>query len=207
MSRITSRQVRCVHASGTRQTSMPAKTEIAKTRPSGVSGRGGGSFPRARLCPPSVNPCRSISMPSVDVDRAEYAERDDCHDVPFERRLPQVEVDVAEAGQAGDASLDANASLALARAEDREHKACRLPARGRDRAAGRQVGEQLVELVLGARKVSRRHPVRELLERQTALDGVLAQCRDRLLPVGVRCTQSRCGRVGHDRSLSIQRIP
>src|SRR5207249_3934273 len=47
MLRITSRHVFCVHAIGTRHTSMPAKIETAKTRTSGVPGRAGGSFPRA----------------------------------------------------------------------------------------------------------------------------------------------------------------
>jgi Glyceraldehyde 3-phosphate dehydrogenase, C-terminal domain len=62
--RITSPQLFCAHAIGTRQTSMPAKTETANTRTSVVPATGSGSFPCAPLCPPRAKPCKSTSTPS-----------------------------------------------------------------------------------------------------------------------------------------------
>ena len=56
----------------------------------------------------------------VDVDRAEHAEHEDRDRVALERRLAQVEVDVAEHRQADDAPARANAAVALRRAEQRE---------------------------------------------------------------------------------------
>ena len=84
MPRITSRHVFRAQATGARQTSMPAKTEIAVTRRSGVPARGGRSFPRARLSaerqPVQVH---LHALGDVHVERGEEPERDDLDHVAF----------------------------------------------------------------------------------------------------------------------------
>ena len=58
-----------------------------------------------------------------------------------------------------------------------------------------------LELIPRARLEGQVDAVRELLEREPAVDGVLAQCGDGVVALGVRGAESRCLVVQSSRSL------